>query len=268
MQRLLLSLCLLFSAWTVSLAQPICMPDSTAIDTFISGFGVNPLPYDLDLNPTGGFQDTACIDSYFETVVQVAIGDTANFAGNSFPLDSLILLDIVNLPTGMTYECSAPNCTVFANEFVCATIYGTPVNTDDIGDNILQIQAQIFSGGFSFVVNYPDDLNVDGQYSLVVKSVADCVVSTNDLGDRLTDLHAEPNPTTGRTDIVFETSDQGRVALTVTSLLGTEMSRTVHGLQNGTNRLPVDATDWPAGVYLYTLRQGSALTTGRLVVSR
>ena len=268
MRSLLLSTIFLLAGLVVVRAQPICTPDSMAIDTFISGFGVNPLPYDEVEFPQGGFQDTVCFGDYFETVIQVAVADTAMVAGNQIVLDSVVLSDIENLPAGLTYVCSTPDCIVYPNTNICATIYGTPTDTDDIGDNVLQIAATVYTSGFVLAVNYPDPaLNQVGAYNLVVKSAADCTTDVRALTgvDR---LRVTPNPFARRTQLAFDSQRPGRMQLRVSDAFGRRVHTRTVDVQAGPNRVDLDAGDWAEGVYLYTLEHDGALVSGRLVVTR
>lgn len=265
----LLFACLLCSGTLTLTAQPICLPDSMAIDTFISGFGVNPLPFDADENPSGGFQDTACINAYFETVVQVAIGDTATVGGTMIDLDSLELTDIQNLPAGLAYTCNPPNCRTYPDSFICATIYGTPTDMNDIGNNVLLIDATVYTAGFVVDVSYPDAaLGANGVYNLVVKSAADCTTGTRDLTGVVAGLRNVPNPSTGLTDLTFDALEAGIFDLTVTDLFGRTVLRNSVAVTVGRNQLPIDGTDWSDGMYLYTLERAGRRASGRLVINR
>ena len=248
-------------------AQPICLPDSTAIDTFVSGFGVNPLPFEADQNPGGGFQDTACINTYFETVVQVAIGDTASVGGTSIALDSLQLTDIANLPDGLAYACNPPNCRTYPDSFICATIYGIPTDPMDIDSNVLLIRATVYASGFPINVTYPDpNLGADGEYNLVVKSTADCTTGTRDLTGLISSLRTAPNPSNGLSELIFNAAQPGRYELTVTDVYGRTVERRSLTATTGQNRFDLDGRDWQKGLYLYTLTQGTRRSSGRLII--
>lgn len=259
-----------FSLSTLGLfAQPLCLPDSLAIDTFISGFGVSPLPFDPEDFPQGGFRDTACFENYFETVVQVAVADTAMVAGNQIVLDSVVLTDIDNLPAGLTYECSTPDCKVFPNSFICATIYGTPTDPTDIGSNILTISATVYTSGFVLAVNYPDPaLNQTGSYDLVVQNAADCTTNTRDLGTVVSALRNTPNPFQDRTQLQFELAEPGLLRLRVTDAFGRQQFVQQGELPAGAHTIDLETGDWANGIYLYTLERDGATISGRMLLSR
>ena len=265
--RLLFVAAILVATLTATAQTPLCLPDSMAIDTFISGFGVNPLPYDEVENPTGGFQDTACLNTYFETVVQVAIGDTASVGGVMISLDSLELLDIVNLPAGLSYACNPPDCRTYPDSLICATIFGVATDAADIDTNILTIRARVYAGGFPLIIDYPDPaLGADGEYNLAVKSDTECTTNTSDLAGLVNDLRSIPNPSNGLSQLVFNATEPGSYDLRIADVYGRTVQRRTLAVVVGQNRIDIDGREWQSGVYLYTLTHQNRGASGRLVV--
>ena len=93
--------------------------------------------------PATGFPDGMVGVSYYQywdikapsTLIEAALGDTAfvtvDTLGQSFyigdwPVDSVVTIDIHDLPPGVTVDCNTPNCTYLGGEIGCANIYGVP----------------------------------------------------------------------------------------------------------------------------------------------
>ena len=77
-----------------------------------------------------------------------------------------------------------------------------------------------------------------------------------------------PNPTTGFTNFEVSGLSGGRYQLTMHNLMGRQMSRRAFSAIGNQTRLLLDVSDFPAGLYLISLRnqQGRILTTRRLKV--
>lgn len=81
---------------------------------------------------------------------------------------------------------------------------------------------------------------------------------TRELAGTLHLMQNYPNPFNPSTTIPFEISSTGHVRLEVFDLLGRTLAVPVNGvLSAGSHRARVDATNWPAGVYIYRLHTGT-----------
>ena len=66
-----------------------------------------------------------------------------------------------------------------------------------------------------------------------------------------------PNPFNPATTIPFEISAGGHVRMEIFDLLGRKLAVPVNGsLPAGSHRIRIDASNWPAGVYIYRLQHG------------
>ena len=76
-----------------------------------------------------------------------------------------------------------------------------------------------------------------------------------------------PNPFNPTTLINYTMPETGQVTIKVYNMLGQEMSTLVDGIQSaGEHTVSFDATDLPAGVYLYVMQSGSFSQTNRMTL--
>ncbi|MGE5315558.1 MAG: glucoamylase family protein [Acidobacteriota bacterium] len=78
-----------------------------------------------------------------------------------------------------------------------------------------------------------------------------------------------PNPFNPATEIRFHLGAQARVILSISNVLGEEVSRPIDGvLASGAHQVSVDAGKWASGVYFYTLKAGAFTQTRRMLLLR
>lgn len=158
----LLFVSLLFSL--SSFAQPVCTPDTSLTEV---GF-----------SPTDSL--LPCIERgvYYEQVIQFKNADTLDgalvgFPGVFFPIESIQIINISNVPSGLSYQCSDPSCTVLGGESACLLVTGT--TTDPAGDYNLGVTANVTIGGFAFPVDSATLASAGLGYKLtVIDSGANC----------------------------------------------------------------------------------------------
>jgi len=76
-----------------------------------------------------------------------------------------------------------------------------------------------------------------------------------------------PNPFNPETTVRYEVPEAGMVGFEVHNLIGQQVLRIDESFINsGTNSVRVDATGWSSGVYLYTIKFGGQIKTGKMVL--
>ncbi len=262
----LLLAALLFSNF---LGAQSCIPDTTLPDSVI----VSPLPYQADF-PERGLVDTACVGSYFETVLQVNVPNTVTLSGFELMLDAVVVnqtlpAPIENLPPGFDYVCNPPSCDFPADSTGCIVVYCKAVaGSEGIYDLKINVIAET---SFSDVpLKLPDPLIAPGNYFLTVKPAggANCFSAVVDYGESGFQVKLAPNPTRGLTTLVAEITTAGRYTLRVSDLLGRQVMQRSVPLTLGTNQIEIDATGLPVGMYLYSLDNGVIGSAGRLIVQQ
>lgn len=257
------------AAWGSSQAQD-CMPDATVPDSVV----VAPLPYNEMTRPDGGLQDTACVDTYFETVFTFNIPTTYEVQGIEAGIETVEVSPedgIENLPASMSYTCNPPNCVFEAESSGCIIIYGTPV-ADEIGIYDLKIKTTIQTTvGFEVNVVLPGDLEDDSAYPLYIRDAdfENCaVVSTYETFEAQFSLSNQPNPFGDFTQIVVASQVQGDFQFIVTDLLGKEVHRQPVELFEGENTIDFNASQLAEGLYIYAITNGRQTVSSKMIVNR
>ncbi|GJM32474.1 MAG: hypothetical protein DHS20C18_14750 [Saprospiraceae bacterium] len=112
--------------------------------------------------------------------------------------------------------------------------------------------------------NVQDPTICYGDYETLV-DVEDLVIEDN--GFRLT--QNRPNPANGTTTIVFELPTTSTVTIVITDFNGREVSRLIDNdrLVAGAHTLEVNTTNFPAGMYVYTLISEGTVISKKMVVN-
>ncbi|WP_224999374.1 choice-of-anchor D domain-containing protein [Cesiribacter sp. SM1] len=106
----------------------------------------------------------------------------------------------------------------------------------------------------------------------VKKSSATAAVAADDDTSRVTLLNSGelvnyPNPFRGETTISYQLEEAAQVKLQVLTILGIPVTTLAEGVQHaGRHQFTFDASQLPAGIYLYRLQVADKVTTKRMVV--
>ena len=247
----------------------ICTPDETlGGDTLLV-----PLPYDPIDRPDGGISDSACLNTQFQFNFQFAIPDSFSYNGNNLDVDSFRLTGLGDLPEGMSFSCT-PDCTFEDQTVGCVALFGVPTNPAEIGTIQLLITGQGFFNGSTFplTLSFPDASipEFTGSYDLTILEQDDsrCTIFSGswDPLPELNSLTAVPNPATGSTQLVLNSEVSGEFELTVRNIIGAQIAHRSIRLTPGENRIDLDLSDYSSGLYLYSIRRGGSVATGRLIV--
>lgn len=275
-QRLLLFFLFVLGLGSLS-AQVTCEPDTVGLpDDFL----INPLPYVMETNPTGGIDTPAIVDQSFEFVLTFKTPPTFDVAGvGSFDVNSIELATegaFTNLPASMDYTCNPPNCIFEKDSIGCVVVFGTPEMAEagegstvyDVGVTTL-VRTTLVDVPFTF----PNTL-FPGNYFLCVKASAETpnceflLADNNDLSDRVARMYNRPNPASGVTEIVVESMESGPFLLSVSDLLGRQLHYQPVDIVAGSNVFQFDASHLAEGMYIYTLSDGRARTSKKMMIRR
>lgn len=269
MKNFLLLLILLAASVQAVQAQT-CMPDTTLADTVI----VSPLPFEEGVEGTG-IMDTACVNSYFETVIQFQIPSSIPFGSASIPINSVELATegaITGGPAGFDYVCNPPNCVFEKDTVGCMVYYGTAAPGAE-NEYELKVAVTIRAPAVG-AINYtlPDGALVSGNYYLTVKPEGseNCTIISgieNQLQQVLS-LSNVPNPFGDYTEIRVNAQISGNFSFEVYNLLGQQVHRRSVQLFEGPNYIPFDGSELSNGMYQYTIRNREGAVSGKMMLSR
>jgi hypothetical protein len=252
------------------LSAQACVADSLYAD---SSAGVYPKPYEADLNPSGGITKCAVIGEFFQFDLTIVIGDTLTIGAFSFPLDSIIVTTVEGLPQGISHACTPSNCHYVKNTIGCAAIYGTPTAANAPGDYDLKIKGSAFINGSSLPLplEFPNAALAPGKYTITLNALPSdpCIytTSTNDLQEKLS-VRMLPNPASDNAVMEIQAGISGDFELQIASLYGQVMSTRKVSVARGENRLPLDVSALPNGLYAVLLKGKQGILSQPLSVQR
>jgi hypothetical protein len=245
----------------------VCTPDMTLPDSI----AVSPLPYQ-EAFPERGIQDTACANTYYETVFTINLPSVFVFSGFEAPIDSATIdLEgaIVNLPASLDYECNPPNCVFLPDTVGCILISGIP-STEDIGVHDLGIDVSIWTFT-EYNAVLPDGIIATGNYFLHVQEEGspNCfMVNTDEPVEGGFDLVVQPNPIRDYAEIFVRLPQTDTYTFSVYNATGAQVSQERMRLLGGEQYLPFDASQLPVGMYVFTLQGANQAASGRILVQR
>ncbi len=154
-----------------------------------------------------------------------------------------------------TYEANGPYtlCLTMTDDAGCSSTHCQDISIDDDGF----IDGMILEGGVH-TVQGPRSLgftiNVINPLTMAVPELAD-----------LTELNLWPNPTQDRLDVMFNSVKSGQVRTEVVDMNGRRVAGTMHQLVHGKNRIQLEVSDLPAGMYLLRIGEGAQNVVQRFV---
>lgn len=244
-----------------------CTPDETLPDSVV----IAPLPFLPDVEGTG-LMDTACVNSYFETVLYFNIPDSIEVFNTQVPLSSVSMAQsgaVINLPAAYEYSCNPPNCSFQADSSGCILIYGTGEAADE-GVHDLKVAVTITAGGFSLDRELPDGILVSGNYYFHVQPEGseNCTV-INDVDEVFADnfsVSNAPNPFYSTTEVKVTSKTSGTYQLIIQDMIGNVLQRSTLDIIEGDNIYTLDGSQMPAGMYIYTITDGQNSISNKMLI--
>jgi hypothetical protein len=216
------------------------------------------------------------------TLIEAANGDstltTIDTLGNTYyigtwPVDSMILVQINGLPSGLTMDCNTgANCSFPGDVVGCANVFGT--TNDPVGVYPIEILINIYTNGtitvFGITVPVQTDLytatgnyeSIDG-YNIVVNSATGIQTFHQDNFMLFQNI---PNPFSKVTDIRFNSPKSTTVEFTVIDMLGRRVYSENISATNGINTFEFNH-DMSAGIYMYSINNGIDKISKRMLVT-
>lgn len=256
-KMLLLAVACVFGA-TASFAQ--CTSDPAAV---AQGPGVYP-------DTATGLVPATVGMAYQETVTMVVPADTTVDGADlglppgpiNLTITSIDVTDVAGLPGNFQYACNPADCKYLGGTDGCMLLSGTPV-AGDLGTHplVVYIDQQVVFAGAPMTVS--DSVTY---YSLVVNdgTTGYDVVRT----DRFDAIGVFPNPVTETAVVNFSYTHAGNVTFNVFDLVGNVVMTQNVAANAGVNKINLDASDLPAGVYTYQLNDGASAITKRMVIAQ
>jgi len=219
------------------------------------------------------------------TLIEAASGDssitTIDTLGQSFyvgawPVDSLILIETIGAPNGITLDCNTQNCSYVGDAVGCANVYGT--TNDPVGVYPITIVVNVYThgeiiyslGGFPVNVPVETDLysstgsyeTIEG-YNIVVNSVTG--IETFHQDDFVL-FQNVPNPFSEFTNIQFNSPNSDNVIFEVVDMFGRIVYTQSISTNIGLNTYQLNH-DLSSGIYMYSINNRKEIISKRMIVA-
>ncbi len=215
------------------------------------------------------------------TLIEASGGDSSltsiDTLGTSFyvgdwPVDSMLMIETIGLPSGIVLDCNTPNCSYEGDVVGCGNVSG--VTTDPVGVYPISIKVNVYTHGsitiFGASIPVETDLySATGAYEYI-EGYKIIVTSATGLEafheDNFSLFQNYPNPSLGITDIRFNSSKSNDVIFKVYNLLGEEIESRLISSLKGINTINLNTQSYSEGVYLYSINNGFEILTRRMII--
>ena len=215
------------------------------------------------------------------TLIEAASGDSSlttidtlftSFYVGDWPVDSMIMVETIGAPTGITLECNTSNCTYPGDDVGCANVYGT--TNDPAGIYPITIVVNVYTHGvitaFGQQVPVQTDLysatgayeTIEG-YNIVVNSTSGLETFHQ---DDFVLFQNSPNPFSITTNIKFNSPNPENIVFKVYNLLGEEIETQLISSLVGINTINLNTSSYSEGIYLYSINNGNEVLTNRMII--
>lgn len=195
---------------------------------------------------------------YNETV-QIRVLTDTTFNGLPAKITSIKVVQITNLPPGLSYICNPAGCTFPGGSNGCMQISGVPAMQGTYpADVILNISATVLGVPITQTDTLAD------YYTIVINGP----VGINAYEQQASGLMAiTPNPFYDHATLSFKAAYAGTYILKVYSLIGKEVFRLSLKAKAGDNYFNLYGKNFGSGIFICELENGDTVITRRMVVS-
>ncbi|TND08861.1 MAG: hypothetical protein FD123_1715 [Bacteroidetes bacterium] len=181
---------------------------------------------------------------------------------------------VVGLPAGFTYTANPVSATITTTSatppgtgFGCVQLTGNPTAGQETG-------GPTNNGIYPIVVHYTGTaivLSVPTQVPATETGYFVHIMPANGFKEEELSRFAlsvpVPNPAVAKTSIQFNTTHAGQVDFTLYNVLGSVIKQDKIKSEKGINTYQLDVSTLPAGMYVYSMRDGDKMLTRRMTVT-
>lgn len=186
---------------------------------------------------------------YSETVTILPPPETEITPGTMYPLHHIQIMDIQNLPQGITWISNDPDTVFMVGTYYCILLDGTPTDT---GTYFLKIVVDAYIPGISGSDPVFLGTTIDSTSVFLTVLEGQGIIIEPEYGD-LSFISAIPNPFSGTTDIKFFIKEKSEIEFLVYNLIGEQIHRQSFFVSAGENSIHYDGSELPKGMYLFSV---------------
>jgi len=253
---------LLFSSilTTLIIAQP-CHPDTTYT---LLNVGVYP---ESVINGGPGLP-SGCINQFYDLTMTAVVPDSIEAiegSGTFYPIDSIILnsntSELMNLPTGISLECSPASCRYIGGGYFCNKISGTPTELGS-WNVVYDVTVYLDFGGFVLAVD-----NIDSSYQIIIHDIDStyCFTSVKDIIEEPI-LEFYPNPVSDRLFLVAKDYSMKDASLKIYDANGRiKYAKTLENIDLNGHTYSISLESLASGIYSLLIETEEGSYSERLI---
>ncbi len=196
------------------------------------------------------------VNAPYSEVITVIPPASAEVQGTTINLSHIKLIDVINLPPGITYETNAPDNLFEIGSYYCILLTGTPTT-----DGFFPIEVEVKP----YVAGFPMPLTVTDDTSIFITIIPE----TNALAElaipRFSVEAVYPNPFHEATEIICNLPQPGDIQFSIFDGLGREVYNLQDYFPQGKQSLKLNGRDLMPGVYYYSISFYDELQNGILM---
>lgn len=242
-----------FSIFGVALSAQVCNIDPSLVEPGIYPPGSSQSD-SVIVMPNG------MVGNFYDEVAQIVVPLDTNvvFGGSTFSatIDSIRILQLVDMPASIGYACNVSNCTWPGGDNGCVRLSGTPVQ-GDVGLHEVTVQCigwatvGIF-GQVSDTINFYMDITIDNQISIAENALAS--------------IDILPNPIKDRGEFRYYSMAINQYSLKIMNLEGKCIQNLVGETGFGSQVIALDFSDLSSGMYFYVFSASNQNITGKFMI--
>ncbi|HYG16812.1 MAG TPA: T9SS type A sorting domain-containing protein [Bacteroidia bacterium] len=212
--------------------------------------------------------DTADVGVAYNMVINLRIpADTIVVLGGqsiNADIDSIVLGDVLGMPSGFTYGCGVPNCAFTPDTTHCAVLMGNPT-AQQIGTYPIRLAVVAYAHGvvFGTPTNFPPQPDTIDRFTLVVGSGIGVFVE-NTPGKPTVQLY--PNPAKEAVSILLSGKTGETITYSLSDITGKEVFASATTLTSGNELVTLPLNGFAKGIYLVKTSGNNGTAATRLVV--
>lgn len=248
MKKTLLTLTL---AVVTIFASAQCTPDPQYV-----GGGIYP-------DTITGVADAIVGQPYNQLMTIITPPDTV-FLGIPATIDNIDLTNVTGLPPNFTYECDPASCSFPGGTTKCANVYST-INPTIADIGLYPITFECIAYATVPIIGGTTLTFVSGGYAIEIVDNTTSVIQFNNQTFKLKGIF--PNPATNQAKIQFISGKSDDIMFRIYNLMGKLVYLQDIRTNRGLNSIDVNISNFPDGIYMYSINNGETVLTKRMVVA-
>lgn len=247
---------ILLSFLLAILMAPV-LQSQCVIDTTITDILVPPTGSRFDTLPSGDvivILPYAYVQQNYSEVLQFKVPKDTTYLGIAGTVDSIVLMNVLNLPAGLSLSCNPGNCVFPGGTYGCGEMSGIPTVPDSIELEVA-IEYTVTIGTASAPIK--DTL---GGFYLVTRGQ----IGDNELAVQKPRLY--PNPAGDYLYLDPGTQVEGSYQVRILNLIGSQIYQ--QSVDHGHEPLRIGTSALRPGVYIYQLSSENKTYSGKFSIVR